>query len=275
MDSVFVVHLTDVHLFAEPGGRLGDVDTDASLREVLDFLRQDLLQLGRQPDLILMTGDLSQDGSPQAYARLKEAVLDFRAPLAVLPGNHDLHEAFHAEWREYEGPWVNLGDWRIVLLDTVVPGSDAGRLAPDQLSLLADAAARSEGRHVLVALHHNPVTDKLDGVDELMLANAQALFSTVRRQENVRALLWGHVHRPYDQWLMRDGGEPGETGGVEPVPDRDIRLLASPSTCLQFRVRPGSGDDRPGYRLLDLLPDGGIRTLVRRVGDGAVGDWLS
>src|SRR5690606_31026345 len=103
MDSVFVVHLTDVHLFAEPGGRLGDVDTDASLREVLDFLRQDLLQLGRQPDLILMTGDLSQDGSPQAYARLKEAVLDFRAPLAVLPGNHDLHEAFHAEWREYEG----------------------------------------------------------------------------------------------------------------------------------------------------------------------------
>jgi len=264
MDSGFIVQLTDIHLFDKPGSTLGDVDTDASLNKVLAHLRKDLKQQGRQPDLILLTGDLTQDGSAHAYARLKEAILDFQVPVAVLPGNHDLHETFDAVWEGYKKAWVDLSGWRIVLLDSVVPGSDAGYLEPSQLRLLENAAEQSAGRHVLVAVHHNPATDKPDGLDELMLANADALFAVARQQANIRALLWGHVHREYDQWLMRDGGMPGETGGAVPQPDKDIRLMASPSTCLQFGTGDGA-DSRPGYRLLQLMPDGSIQTQVRRV----------
>jgi Icc protein len=49
-----------------------------------------------------------------------------------------------------------------------------------------------------------------------------------------------------------------------------VRLLGSPSTCVQFA--PGSehfkvGDQAPGYRWLRLHPDGGLETGVSRVAD--------
>ena len=48
----------------------------------------------------------------------------------------------------------------------------------------------------------------------------------------------------------------------------NVRLLASPSTCVQFT--PGSEDFAvdtlaPGYRWLRLLPDGTLETGVARV----------
>src|SRR5690606_1717451 len=108
----FIVQLTDIHLFEQPGSRLGEVDTDASLASVLEYLRHDLQEQGRQPDLILLTGDLTQDGSANAYVRLKDAMLDFRVPLAVLPGNHDLHATFDVVWKDYKKPWVDIAGWR-------------------------------------------------------------------------------------------------------------------------------------------------------------------
>ena len=47
-----------------------------------------------------------------------------------------------------------------------------------------------------------------------------------------------------------------------------VRLMASPSSCIQFA--PNSRDFRmddqpPGYRWLELAPDGGIETGVSRV----------
>ena len=81
-------------------------------------------------------------------------------------------------------------------------------------------------------------------------AIARCLFAVLDRFEQVRAVLWGHVHQEIDQ--RRNG----------------VRLIASPSTCIQFE--PGSedfkvGEQAPGYRWLRLLPDGGLDTGVERV----------
>ena len=89
-------------------------------------------------------------------------------------------------------------------------------------------------------------------VDEQMVAGADAFFALVERFAQVRGVLWGHVHQQVDRYR----------GG--------IRLLASPSTCVQFA--PGSQDFKadaspPGYRWLDLQPDGGLDTGVSRVRD--------
>ena len=87
-------------------------------------------------------------------------------------------------------------------------------------------------------------------LDGMGLADAAAFFAVVDRFPAVRAIVWGHVHQEFD----------GERNGV--------RLLAAPSTCVQFR--PGTeryAKDRraPGYRWLELRPDGTIVTAVRRV----------
>ena len=61
-----LVQLTDCHLFGEPETVMLGVNTDASLRAVLRQIDAD----GKHPDLLLATGDLSQDGEPAAYRRL-------------------------------------------------------------------------------------------------------------------------------------------------------------------------------------------------------------
>ncbi|MFP9011281.1 phosphodiesterase, partial [Pseudomonas aeruginosa] len=91
-----------------------------------------------------------------------------------------------------------------------------------------------------------------DWMDPICLRNPQALFDLLAPYPQVRCLLWGHIHQEFD----RQRGP--------------LRLLASPSTCVQFA--PGSSDftlDRlaPGYRWLRLHDDGRLETGISRVDD--------
>ncbi len=150
----------------------------------------------------------------------------------------------------------NRSAWQILMLDSQVPGEVGGELGPTELEALerALATAAAEGLYTLVCLHHQPVKVGCAWLDEQMVADADAFFAVLARFSRVSGVLWGHVHQEIDH----------DHGG--------IRLLASPSTCVQFA--PGSehfrADDRPpGYRWLELYPDGRIETGVSRVTDVA------
>ena len=83
-DSVLLVQLSDSHLFAETHGTLLGMNTADSLQRVIDLV------LAQQPkiDLVLATGDLSQDGSLQSYQRFHQLSAQIPAPARWLPGNH-------------------------------------------------------------------------------------------------------------------------------------------------------------------------------------------
>lgn len=246
------MQLTDPHLFADPAGRLLNVNTDASLRAVLHDIASHYPEL----DLLLATGDIAQDGSPAAYQRFLQLAAAISAPLRGLPGNHDVRASFHAAWQEQAQPVVDVGNWRIVLLDSIIPGSNAGELKPEQLTLLETAVQQASDKHVLVALHHNPVPVGSQWLDTMMVSNGQQLLQLVENLAQVRAVIWGHVHQEYD--CMHHC----------PQQNRDVRLLATPSTCVQFM--PGSSQFSldaagPGYRWLKLHADGRLDTGVRYV----------
>ena len=147
-------------------------------------------------------------------------------------------------------PVVDLGHWRIILLDSSIPGAVPGYLADDQLQLLERALSEAPERHHLVCFHHHPVSIGCRWMEPIGLRNPDALFAVLERHPQVRAVLWGHIHQEFDQ----------QRGG--------IRLLASPSTCVQFA--PGSEEFQvdttaPGYRWLRLHADGRLETGVSRV----------
>jgi Icc protein len=247
-DSVLLVQITDSHLFAEADGRLLGLDTHDSLGKVVDLV------LAEQPviDLALATGDLSQDGSVASYQRFREQSSRLRAPIRWCPGNHDELTAMRAvaDPERLLEPVAEVGAWRVVLLDTLVPGAVFGRLAEEQLTFLERTLRQAPDRHHLICLHHHPVAIGSRWMDRIGLHDAEALFEVLDRHSNVRALLWGHIHQEFDGW--RDG----------------VRLLASPSTGVQFA--PGSEDFQvdtraPGYRWLRLHADGRIETGVSRV----------
>jgi Icc protein len=243
-----MVQLSDSHLFASADGRLLGMKTRESLQKVIERV------LSEQPsvDLVVASGDVSQDGSVESYEAFRQLSGQIQAPKRWFSGNHDesLEMQQVAQNSDLLDPVIDLGAWRITLLDSSVPGSVPGFLQDTQLQLLVKSLSEAPERHHLVCLHHNPVPIGCEWMNPIGLRNPDALFAVLERYPQVRAVLWGHVHQEYDQ--MRGA----------------IRLLASPSTCIQFA--PGSVDFKvdttaPGYRWLRLYDDGRLETGVSRV----------
>ena len=245
---VLLVQLSDSHLFAEEDGKLLGMNTRDSLEKVIARVQAEQPQI----DLILASGDLSQDGSLISYQRFRDLSAQLNAPARWFPGNHDELPAMRAACNGSDllQPIMDLGHWRITLLDSSIPGAVPGYLAEDQLQLLEQALSEAPERHHLVCFHHHPVSIGCRWMEPIGLRNPEALFAVLERHPQVRAVLWGHIHQEFDQ----------QRGG--------IRLLASPSTCVQFA--PGSEEFQvdttaPGYRWLRLHADGRLETGVSRV----------
>ncbi|HFD81559.1 MAG TPA: 3',5'-cyclic-AMP phosphodiesterase [Gammaproteobacteria bacterium] len=242
-----IAQITDTHLYADPGGRLMGIETRRSLEEVVALAR------ARRPGLIVASGDLSHDGSPSSYHRLRECLAPLGAPVCCLPGNHDEAAVMR---RILDGDGFRCIDslctngWNLVFLDSTLRGSEGGHLAERQLHALEQALAGHPELPALIWLHHQPLPVGSAWLDTMAVDNPDQLFAVTDRHPQVRAIVWGHVHQCFDD--RRKG----------------VRLLAAPSTCIQFlpRSRDFALDDRPpGYRWLELYPDGTMETGVERL----------
>jgi Icc protein len=243
-----VVQITDCHLSAEPGTRQLNIDTDRSLNAVLDLIRRQ-----RSCDVLLATGDLSDHGSAAAYQRLLDYTRDF-TEARWLPGNHDSAATLQTTLagdsriqRTFVGEF-----WQIVLLDSSVPDEVGGALSAGELTALREClqTPSSIPKHVLICIHHPVVAVGCDWLDRQRVSNAAEFWRLLAAYPQVKAVLCGHVHQPFDAEIQR------------------VRVLTSPSTSWQFA--PNSADFRvdsqaPGYRWLDLHADGRIDTGIERV----------
>ncbi len=242
------IQITDCHLFATEEGKLLGMDTHASLDAVMSKIHQEQSQF----DFYLCTGDLSQDGSVESYQYLKDLLDKDGKEQFWIPGNHDYRTNMLqvvSEQKEMLSV-VKKGPWQIILLDSQVPGSVFGNLAQSQLDLLEQALQQDTTSHTLITMHHHPRPMGCKWLDTQQIRNSQALLDIVNKYDNVRVVLWGHVHQDSDTNI--DG----------------VRYISTPSTCVQFTPESNDFDvDRagPGYRWMELNDDGSINTGVSRV----------
>ncbi|WP_417357898.1 3',5'-cyclic-AMP phosphodiesterase [Gallaecimonas pentaromativorans] len=230
--------LTDPHLFKDDSGALMGIPTWQSFAAA-----QQLLDEGA--DAWLLTGDLAQDHQPQTYQLLKDALAG--RPWFAIPGNHDDPAAMNAVFGE---PVKRLRSkhWQVLLLNSHDPGKVSGWLTDAELALIDEAA--NDDLHTLVVVHHHPLPCGSTWLDQHQLKNGEALLARMAKLPKAKAVLFGHIHQEVDRLAG------------------DVRLLATPSTCVQFM--PNSKDFAvdalgPGCRQLKLLPDGNIETRVLRV----------
>ena len=245
MSIVRLIQFTDLHLFGQDDGCLRGVPTLPALSTALAHAR-----LGAwPPDALLVTGDIVQD-DPAGYAHFRRLFGSLGLPVLCLPGNHDDPVRMREVLTDppfVAGGHLELGRWRVILLDSVVPGKAGGALSQTSLAALDAALAQAGERPALVCLHHHPVPMHSRWLDQVGLVNAPAFFAVIDRHPNVRGILWGHVHQSFD--VLRKG----------------VRLLGTPSTCAQFKPHAENFelDPRPAaYRTLELRADGSIVTEV-------------
>ncbi|MEM8642022.1 MAG: metallophosphoesterase [Cyanobacteria bacterium P01_G01_bin.54] len=261
MTAFKLIQITDTHLLAEPTAQLRGCTPWQTLQ---DCLRQ---VTAHQPDGLLLTGDLADQGQPAAYAALAEAVgaIPLRGgkpndcPVYWLPGNHDDVTQLQAqcpfpEWYGLQA--VDLGAWRLLLLNSVLPQAKWGEgyLAADQLHWLRQELAGCPDRPTLIALHHHPIATGIDWLDQMPVQNADEFLAVLADFAQVRMVLFGHIHHALAQSRSL-------TPGADP-----IWFYGCPSTCLQVSpAQPGPDADLPGFRLISLSDDGHHQTRVQRV----------
>jgi Icc protein len=223
--------------------------TADSLQGVLDHYNA----AGWRAHRALVTGDIIQDDSEAAYDRFRDLLLPLKLRVHCVPGNHDIRKLMKAVCVRPPFSycaWEEIGDWLLVGLDSCVRGTAAGEVSQEELDRLSNIVAGSAAKHVLIYLHHPPIPMGSKWLDSVGLANGGELLARLRNLSRVRALTFGHVHQEYDDV------------------HEDIRILATPSTCAQFK--PASDkfavDDKPpAYRRIELRPDGEVATELQWV----------
>jgi 3',5'-cyclic AMP phosphodiesterase CpdA len=217
-----LAQLSDPHIGAE----WADGDPVAGLAAAVESVRA----MRRQPDAVLVSGDLADNAADAEYERVRELLAPLQAPLHVLPGNHDDRRALN---RHFGVPGaagepvlysVELGPLRLVVLDTTRPGEDPGVLDAERLAWLEAELAKAPEAPTLLAMHHPPLVTGVPALDDFGLpaADRRALGEVVERHPQVRRLVAGHVHRTIT----------AELGGRA--------VLTVPSTYVQARLNLGA-----------------------------------
>ncbi|GAA4187523.1 3',5'-cyclic adenosine monophosphate phosphodiesterase CpdA [Microbacterium oryzae] len=194
-----IVHLSDTHLLAQGRRLAGGIDTDANL--VATLARVERLTGG--VDALVFTGDLTDLGEPEAYARLRALVepvaARLGAPVVWVAGNHDERPELRrdllglpASQQPVTGVW-DLDGLRLIALDSSVPGWHHGDLDGGQLEWLAGELAVPAPLGTILALHHPPLPSHIPLFDILELRRQDDL-AAVLRGTDVRAILAGHLH---------------------------------------------------------------------------------
>jgi 3',5'-cyclic AMP phosphodiesterase CpdA len=219
--------------------------------EVLDFAVRDLHELN--PDMIVVTGDLTQLGLPAEYLEAREwlrKLEDF--DLAIVPGNHDVMLAESRSetldlWMKWlcdpphasdSGspdptptclfPTLRLrGEVALIGLSTAHPSPPlfaTGRIGPAQLARLRALLQRAGDQKLfrVIFLHHPPSPGTVSWRKRLLDAGP---LREVIESEGVELLLHGHSHRPTRSFLS--------------VKNSSVPVLGAPSITQVSRGFPG------------------------------------
>jgi Icc protein len=194
-EPFLVVQLSDAHVR----------DDDPQPERMLADAIRDVAALRPAPGAVLVTGDLTEHGSPHEYERVRALLSALTMPVHVLGGNHDDREHLRASFpapgaqaddEDYRYI-ARCGPLRLVALDTTDPGRDAGRLGAERLAWLDARLAEEPATPTVVAMHHPPLLLGIRVWDDIGLSDADraGLGEVVAGHRHVRRIVAGHVHR--------------------------------------------------------------------------------
>ncbi|MDO4441315.1 MAG: metallophosphoesterase [Moraxella sp.] len=252
-DDVFkIAQISDLHL--------GDEDSFERFLAVLS------LAMAESPDLLLLTGDLVNDGHREGYDRLYDALADAQIPVLCIAGNHDVtaEVGHHLPFEERTFLPICLDDrlpnrqrltigmadttWQILAINTAISGRIDGRISDESLDFLAEHL--TGGLPTIIAMHHHPHPVGSAWIDGHMLQNPDELWQTLAPFDNIQAIICGHVHQAHH------------------ISTHGISLYTCPASSRQFLPHHDDFaiDDVPaGFRLIHICNKKTLATWVKRL----------
>ncbi|MDQ0316344.1 phosphodiesterase [Amorphus orientalis] len=196
-----IVQLTDLHLRPRGTPALRVVETNMFAARAI----RAVATLTSRPDAVIVTGDVADTADPRAYELAHELLAALPVPVYLLAGNHDSARTMRSAFADWPGVSeapsdrvhyaAEIGDLRLVALDTSVEGQPYGSLGNEQLAWLDATLAAAPDRPTLIAMHHPPFTTGIAHMDRTRLTDSDAFAEIVSAHRQVRRIVCGHVHR--------------------------------------------------------------------------------
>jgi Icc protein len=233
---MLIAQISDLHVAGADAPVREFVDTNANLARAIAYLEA----MRPRPDLVVATGDLTDNGLPDEYRLLRELLDRFEIPVFVIPGNHDeiapLVEVLdnHAYLPRDGGPlqYVIEGDVRVVAVDSTRPGFHEGMIDAERLEWLDATLAAAPHVPTMVMMHHPPFDTGIWWMDRSHIRGVEELERVVRSHPQVRRVIAGHIHRSIQiAW--------GETiVSVAPSTAHQVALELTPEAAPMLTAEP-------------------------------------
>ena len=246
-----ILQLTDLHLFSDPETKLLGFSPYKSLQSIMVSVADSIAK--RQPNLLALTGDISQDYSQGSYENAVKLFQHFPCPIVATMGNHDYPTTFtnfFGDPTQEVNKTFTFNNWQILFLNSYWPEHVGGQLAKNELDFLRNILATARKQHVMIFLHHPVLAAGSTWLDKIMTNNAAQFFEIIDQYQNIKAVICGHIHQ--------------ETN----VSRLGVTYLSTPATSWQFAAKAHDfklDTLMPGYRWIDLYEDGTFQTEAIRI----------
>ncbi len=191
------IHVTDPHL-PDPGQMLWGLDAYGRFERCLD----DIARWHADAAFCLLTGDLTDRGTKDAYLWLRERLRNFPIATHLLIGNHDDRDTFRnvfsnapADENGFVQSVVHTDAGIFLCLDTFKGKTSAGQYCVARQGWLRDRLIEFADRPVWIAMHHPPMDIGIAYMDRIKLDEAEEFKDLLLGHGNIRHIFFGHVHR--------------------------------------------------------------------------------
>ena len=237
----FIVQVSDTHLLSNRDAVLNGVKPYVNLRNVLEHVQN----LNEKPELIILSGDNSQDASVESYKLLQSLLDSIKIKYYIFPGNHDdinnINKVFGFNWENESLDSSNIfHGWHIYILNSSRYPNDPGEFSKKQLDKFNNELLNHKNKPTLVFLHHHPINVNSAWIDKMALKDPDDFNNLISKNKQIKAVLFGHIHHVVEKRL-------GE-----------VFYASAPSTVYQvFSKREEFAIEKrtPGYRLIELEGD--------------------
>lgn len=244
---VNILQITDTHIHDMDVRDFYGTRPRQSLDQVIQYALTDIPKI----DYVVVTGDLSHEGSERAAEVLKKCLMQFDCPVYVTPGNHDdthIIEQYLLNDQITQPEQIQLDHWQLLFADSHLDGQVHGRISEHTFKQL-NRQLEQNAKPALLFTHHPPASIHCQWLDKIGMNNGDQLLSQMAAYPQLKAIVFGHIHQPFEQqW-------------------EHFLLLGCPSTCIQFKPHSdnfATDNQPPGYRLLCLNPRGNLTSRVVR-----------
>ncbi|MDG2406233.1 MAG: metallophosphoesterase [Paracoccaceae bacterium] len=197
-----ILQISDTHLVKKGGFVSGCLDTTNPLKRLTVRISELQLEVGSL-DAIIVSGDISDDDTPESYERFKSILSSLKLPIYCVSGNHDermpFRDAFFdANYLPKLGKlnWQQaVGQLQIISLDTLIEGQGGGELDSDTLDFLETCLKELKNTPVVLMFHHPPFKSGIEFMDSIGLhIGVQRLSEILANYAGKLLVVCGHIH---------------------------------------------------------------------------------